>query len=75
MLYRPPGNITHRQQPDQTQKQHVEQGEEEFTRRIDDDVHQIAGSGLILLSARGEHPHIAAREAQAGDDGDTTREE
>ncbi len=72
MLYRPPGDFTYRQQPDQGNNKHVEQGEDKFTRLIDDDIHQIAGGGLILLSARGEHPHITAEEAHSGDDGDTS---
>ena len=71
MLYRPPGDFTYRQQPDQGNNKHVEQGEEKFTRLIDDDIHQIAGGGLILFSPRGEHPHITAEEAHSGDDGDT----
>ncbi len=72
MLYRPPGDFTYRQQPDQGNNKHVEQGEEKFTRLIDDDIHQIAGGGLILFRPRGEHPHITAEEAHSGDDGDTT---
>ena len=48
-----------------------EQSEEKFTRFIDDDIHQIAGGGLILFRPRGEHPHITAEEAHSGDDGDT----
>ena len=75
MLYRPPGDFTYRQQPDQGNNKHVEQGEEKFTRLIDDDIHQIAGGGLILFSPRGEHPHIAAKQAQAGDDGGPARKQ
>lgn len=70
MLYRPPILRTANSQTRGNNK-HVEQGEEKFTRFIDDDIHQIAGGGLILFRPRGEHPHITAEEAHSGDDGDT----
>lgn len=71
MLYRPPWILRTASSQTSGNNTHVEQGEDKFTRLIDDDIHQIAGGGLILFRPRGEHPHITAEEAHSGDDGDT----